>query len=168
MGRAPCPRVGGGGRPTFVRQVEPLRAAGIPEAGLRSEQAGAWRAWDRSPPAKLSKGFSKCMLYVCSMDAFHALAEPNRRKVVEMLARRGRLSASEICAGFEVTPQAVSQHLKVLREASVIRMEKQAQRRLYTFNPKSMNQVQEWVTGLAKLWNRRLDRLDKALREERP
>ncbi len=100
------------------------------------------------------------------MDAFHALAEPNRRKVVEMLARRGRLSASEICAGFDVTPQAVSQHLRVLREASVIRMERQAQRRLYSFDPRSMNQVQQWVTGMAQLWSRRLDRLDKALKED--
>ena len=102
------------------------------------------------------------------MDAFHALAEPHRRKVVEMLVRRGKLSASEISAGFDVTPQAVSQHLRVLREASVIRMEKHAQRRLYTFNPRSMNPVQEWVAGMTRLWNRRLDRLDTALKEEVP
>lgn len=85
-----------------------------------------------------------------------------------MLVRRGKLSASEISAGFDVTPQAVSQHLRVLREASVIRMEKHAQRRLYTFNPRSMNPVQEWVAGMTRLWNRRLDRLDTALKEEVP
>lgn len=106
------------------------------------------------------------MLYDFSMDAFHALAEPHRRRVVEMLAHRGKLSASEICAGFDVTPQAVSQHLKVLREANVIRVEKRAQQRLYSFNPRSVNQVQEWVTGMSNLWNRRLDRLDKALKED--
>ncbi len=100
------------------------------------------------------------------MDAFHALAEPHRRKVVEMLAHRGKLSASEICGEFDVTPQAVSQHLRVLREAHVIQMEKRAQRRLYSFNPKSMNPVQAWVAEMAKLWNRRLAQLDKALKEE--
>lgn len=100
------------------------------------------------------------------MDAFHVLAEPHRRKVVELLARRGELSASEICDEFEVTPQAVSQHLRVLREASVIQMEKRAQRRLYTFNPSSMNPVQAWVADMARLWSRRLDRLDKALKED--
>ncbi len=100
------------------------------------------------------------------MDAFHALAEPHRRKVVEMLARRGKLSASEISAGFDVTPQAVSQHLRVLREASVIQMERHAQRRLYTFNPRSMDQVEQWVAGITRLWNRRLDRLDTALKED--
>lgn len=99
------------------------------------------------------------------MDAFHALAEPHRRKIVESLAHRGRLSASEICEEFDVTPQAVSQHLKVLREARIILMEKQAQRRLYSVNPRSMLQVQQWVADMARLWNHRLDRLDKALKE---
>ncbi len=100
------------------------------------------------------------------MDAFQALAEPHRRKVVEMLAHHGRLSASEICEEFEVTPQAVSQHLRVLREAKVIQMEKRAQQRIYTFNPKSTYPVQEWIAEMGKLWNRRLDRLEAALTEE--
>lgn len=101
------------------------------------------------------------------MDAFHALAEPRRRRVVEILAHRGQLSASQICDEFDVTPQAISQHLKVLREANVLRMEKRAQRRLYSFNPRSMNQIQAWAADMASSWSRRLDRLDRALREER-
>ncbi len=100
------------------------------------------------------------------VDAFQALAEPNRRKVVEMLARSGELSASEICEEFDVTPQAVSQHLRTLREASVIQMEKRAQRRIYRFNPRSTRQVQAWLTDMTELWNRRLDRLDRALKED--
>jgi DNA-binding transcriptional ArsR family regulator len=100
------------------------------------------------------------------MDAFHALAEPHRRRVVEILARRGRLSASEICDEFDVTPQAISQHLRVLREANVIEMERRAQRRLYSFNPRSMTPIQAWTAEMAHLWSRRLDRLDKSLKEE--
>lgn len=100
------------------------------------------------------------------MDAFHALAEPRRRRVVEILAHRGELSASQIYDEFDVTPQAISQHLRVLREANVIQMEKRAQRRLYTFNPQSMNQIQGWADAMAKSWGRRLDRLEKTLKEE--
>jgi DNA-binding transcriptional ArsR family regulator len=100
------------------------------------------------------------------VDAFHVLAEPNRRRVVEILARRGRLSASEICDEFDITPQAISQHLKVLREANVIQMERRAQRRLYTFNPRSMDPIQVWTADMARLWARHLDRLDRALKEE--
>jgi DNA-binding transcriptional ArsR family regulator len=99
------------------------------------------------------------------MDAFHALAEPRRRRVVEILAHRGKLSASQICDEFDVTPQAISQHLRVLREANVIQMERRAQRRLYTFNPQSTNQIQVWAAEMAKLWNRRLDRIDRILKE---
>jgi len=86
--------------------------------------------------------------------------------VVEILAHRGKLSASQICDEFDVTPQAISQHLRVLREANVIRMEKSAQRRLYAFNPQSMNQIQGWAAEMARIWNSRLDRLEKALKEE--
>ncbi|HZY69559.1 MAG TPA: metalloregulator ArsR/SmtB family transcription factor [Thermoplasmata archaeon] len=100
------------------------------------------------------------------MDAFLALAEPRRRRVVEILAHRGKLSASQICDEFDVTPQAISQHLRVLREADVIHMEKSAQRRLYTFNPQSTTRIQVWAAEMARLWNRRLDRLNKLLKEE--
>lgn len=99
------------------------------------------------------------------MDAFLALAEPRRRKVVEILVRRGTLSASEICDEFDVTPQAISQHLRVLREAKVLLMEKRAQRRLYSFNPRSVDQIQGWASEMARTWSQRLDRLGKALNE---
>ncbi|HYK93819.1 MAG TPA: metalloregulator ArsR/SmtB family transcription factor [Thermoplasmata archaeon] len=102
------------------------------------------------------------------MDAFSVLAEPHRRRVVEILAHKGQLSASEICDEFDVTPQAISQHLRVLREANVIRMEKRAQRRLYAFNPRSVIQIQAWAAAMTKTWNRRLDRLDNALKEVEP
>lgn len=101
------------------------------------------------------------------MDAFAVLAEPRRRRVVEILAHRGQLSASQICDEFDVTPQAISQHLKVLREANVIRMEKHAQRRLYAFNPRSVNPIQAWAEAMTQTWNHRLDRLDRALKEEK-
>jgi DNA-binding transcriptional ArsR family regulator len=100
------------------------------------------------------------------VDTFSVLAEPRRRRVVEILAQRGKLSASEICDEFDVTPQAVSQHLRVLREANVIQVEKSAQRRLYTFNPRSLSHIQAWAAAMTRTWNRRLDRLDQALKEE--
>jgi DNA-binding transcriptional ArsR family regulator len=100
------------------------------------------------------------------MDALSALAEPRRRRVVEILARKGQLSASEICDEFDVTPQAMSQHFRVLREAQVVRMEKRAQRRLYSLNPRSMDQIQAWAAHMAKLWIGRLNRLEQALSEE--
>lgn len=99
-----------------------------------------------------------------AMDAFSALAEPQRRKVVEILAQKGELNATQICDEFDVTPQAISQHLRVLREADIIRMERRAQERLYTFNPKSVFEIRKWTTDMTEMWNSRLDRLSKALK----
>ena len=100
------------------------------------------------------------------MDALHALAEPHRRRVVEILAHKGQLSASQICDEFDVTPQAMSQHLRVLREANVVQMEKRAQRRMYTLNPRSLDQIQAWAAQMARLWIGRLNRLEDALKED--
>lgn len=100
------------------------------------------------------------------MDAFQALAEPQRRRVVEIVVRRGQLSASQICDEFDVTPQAISQHLRVLREARVLQMEKSAQKRLYSFDPRSMHQIQAWMDDMTRQWTHRLDRLERVLKEE--
>ena len=99
------------------------------------------------------------------MDAFYALAEPRRRKVVEILAYRGQLNATQISDEFDITPQAISQHLSVLREAEVIQVERRAQQRIYTLNPKSMSEIERWAASMTEMWNSRFDRLEKALKE---
>ena len=71
------------------------------------------------------------------MDPFHALADPNRRRIIEMLAREGELSATEIHSRFSVSAPAISQHLKVLREAGLVQMEKRAQQRIYRVAPEA-------------------------------
>ena len=100
------------------------------------------------------------------MDAFYAVAEPHRRKVVEILAERGQLSATQISDEFDVTPQAISQHLRVLREANVVRMERRAQQRIYKLNPKSTSEIERWATRVTDMWNKRLDRLEKSLKDD--
>ena len=101
------------------------------------------------------------------MDKFHALAEPTRRKIIEMLAREGALTATEIYEKFQVSPSAISQHLKVLREASLVKMEKRAQQRIYRINPDAMLELEDWVRQLTLLWNLRFDALDRVLVEEK-
>ena len=101
------------------------------------------------------------------MDIFYALAEPRRRQVIEILASRGQRSATEICDEFDVSPQAISQHLKVLREAKVVQMEKRAQQRLYQINPSSMLELEEWTDKVTQLWTKRFDALDKVLAGEK-
>ncbi len=101
------------------------------------------------------------------MDMFYALAEPRRRSIMQMLASKGRLSANDICKNFDVSPPAISQHLKVLREAKLVKVEKRAQQRLYQINPEAMLELQEWARRMTQLWNERFDALDKVLMEEK-
>lgn len=102
-----------------------------------------------------------------SVDVFNALAEPRRRSIVELLAKEGQLSAGEIYGRFGVTAQAVSQHLRILLGARLLRMEKRAQRHIYSLNPESMKEIEQWASGMHALWSQSLDRLDEVLQEEK-
>jgi DNA-binding transcriptional ArsR family regulator len=97
------------------------------------------------------------------MDVFTALAEPTRRTIVELLASRGELSASDISVRFPVSAAAISQHLKILREAKLVDMEKQAQKRLYHLDPRALLELERWTRNLRKVWDDRFDRLDLVL-----
>src|SRR5271165_492523 len=98
---------------------------------------------------------------------FYALAEPTRRDIIEILATSGQLSASAISSNFAMSAPAISQHLKVLREANLVQMEKRAQQRIYQLNPDAMFEVEEWAKQMTDLWNERFDALDKVLAEEK-
>ncbi len=100
------------------------------------------------------------------MDVFYALSDPTRRQILQLLAQRGKLSAAEVCAQFSVSPPAISQHLKVLKEANLVQMEKHAQQRIYRLNPAGMAEVEGWAHNMTSLWNERLDALDRLLQEE--
>ena len=100
------------------------------------------------------------------MDMFSALADPTRRTILEMLANNGPLSAAEIYEHFPVSPPAISQHLKVLREAKVVLVEKRTQQRLYQLNPDALVTLEVWIKHLTQIWNERFDALEKVLEAE--
>ena len=101
------------------------------------------------------------------MDMFVALADPTRRNILELLATSGELAATAIYEQFPVSPQAVSQHLKVLREANLVKMEKRAQKRLYRLNPETLSQFEAWVQQMQQRWSERFDALDSVLEREK-
>lgn len=96
------------------------------------------------------------------MDQFNALAEPTRRSIVEMLGR-GALSAGEITARFDVSAPAISQHLKVLREAGLVSVEVQGQRRIYRLDPAGLDAFDAWVRQVRGFWGSHLDLLEQEL-----
>ena len=100
------------------------------------------------------------------MDVFEALAAPTRREIVELLASKGQLSASDICAQFEVSPPAISQHLKVLREAQLVEVEIRGQQRMYRIDPQGIEEIDQWSQKMTRLWNKRFDALERVLMNE--
>src|SRR5579872_1240131 len=101
------------------------------------------------------------------MDLFSALADPNRRLIIELLAQNGPLAASDIYGRFEVSAPAISQHLQILKSADLVIMEKKAQQRLYQINPTKVNELEQWVDSLRAGWNESFDRLDQFLAVEK-
>lgn len=99
-------------------------------------------------------------------DIFSAIADPTRRNILEMLAGNDEFPASEIHDKFQVSPQAISQHLKILREANLVHVEKRAQQRIYRINTDSMVELEEWTKSMRQQWSRRLDTLDAVLKAE--
>lgn len=99
-------------------------------------------------------------------DIFSALADPTRRKIIELLAEHEECPASFIHEQFSVSPQAISQHLKILLGANIVSVEKKAQQRIYRLNPMVMFKFDEWSNRVKQTWNRRLDALDAVLKNE--
>jgi len=101
------------------------------------------------------------------MDTLSAIAEPTRRKIIQLLAQRGNLTASEIARHFESSGAAVSQHLKVLIETKAVFVTRQAQKRIYSLNPEPLQELSGWLFDLTNQWEHRLNKLDSMLSKEK-
>ncbi len=98
---------------------------------------------------------------------FNALADPIRRNIVELLATQGQMNATDICENFNVSHPAISQHLKILREAEIVGLQKDAQRHLYSLNIDAIHKLEDWVKQMTRNWDETYDRLDQILEAEK-
>ncbi|MCP5412521.1 MAG: winged helix-turn-helix transcriptional regulator [Alphaproteobacteria bacterium] len=97
--------------------------------------------------------------------ALAALADPTRQRIVEMLAA-GPLPAGDIAGRFKLSPPAISQHLKTLKEARLVTVRPVAQKRIYELNPEGVDELAQWVTRIRAFWNPKLDALEAALKND--
>jgi DNA-binding transcriptional ArsR family regulator len=93
------------------------------------------------------------------VNALEALADPTRRRIVELLADEER-SAGEIASHFPTSRPGVSRHLRVLREAGLVHVREDGQRRLYSLEPRPLAELNAWLEN-------RLDALDTEIRRRR-
>lgn len=101
------------------------------------------------------------------MSALQALADPTRQRIVEMLAA-GALSSGEIAGRFELSPPAISQHLKTLKTAKLVTVRTDRQKRIYSLDPEGVGEVSDWVARITAFWNPKLDALEAALKKDKP
>ncbi len=95
--------------------------------------------------------------------AFEALAEPNRRRILDLL-RSGERPVGQLVQALGVSQPAVSKHLRVLRDAGLVEVRPEAQRRLYRIRPIPLQEIDSWLAPYRRLWEERLDDLEQHLK----
>ncbi len=91
-------------------------------------------------------------------DRFAALADGTRRHMLEQLAVSD-MAVSELTAGLDISQAAVSQHLRVLREAGLVAARKQGRQRYYQLRPAALTELRDWLDELEQFWQERLSAL---------
>lgn len=98
-------------------------------------------------------------------DTFRAIADPTRRRILDALAET-RHSVTELCAMFDVTQPAVSQHLRVLRDAGLVQTARSGRFIYYEIAPAQLRAVYDWAAHYERFWNEKLDALGDLLDRE--
>jgi DNA-binding transcriptional ArsR family regulator len=96
------------------------------------------------------------------MSVFGVLAEPNRRQILDLLAGAER-PVGDLVAELKLSQPAVSKHLRILREAGLVEVRGEAQRRLYRVCPEPLQAIDMWLEPYRRMWGSRLDDLERHL-----
>jgi DNA-binding transcriptional ArsR family regulator len=99
------------------------------------------------------------------MQSLLAIADPTRRRIIELLAVRER-TAGELVKQFDLSAPAISQHLNVLREAGLVTTRAEGQSRIQALNPEGFDDLEAWLQKTRSIWSSRLDALERELRAE--
>ena len=92
-------------------------------------------------------------------DPFNAIAEPRRRRIIEVLARSPEQAVNELITRLQMPQPAVSKHLGVLRKVGLVSVSKRGQQRLYRLNGEGLKTVHDWVKNFERLWAHQLGRI---------
>ena len=99
-----------------------------------------------------------------TMTAYSALAEPSRRRILDLL-RDGERSVTDLVAHLDLSQPGVSKHLKVLRDAGLVHVRPDGKRRWYGLRAQPLAEVAEWLEPYRRHWSARLDALERHLEE---
>lgn len=95
-----------------------------------------------------------------------ALADPTRRAILQKLGTSGEARVTELAAPFDMSLNAVSKHIRVLERAKLVKRRRAGREHFLTLNPKPLDAAAFWIDTQREVWNRRLDKLERALLED--
>ena len=95
-------------------------------------------------------------------DVFQAIADPTRRAILTLIAVQA-LTPNAMAEKFDMSRQAVSKHIKVLHECELIKSEQSGREIYYHFNPKKLQEFDNWIAQLRKMWKTQFNQLDNVL-----
>src|ERR1700741_443413 len=98
-------------------------------------------------------------------DVFQAIADPNRRAIIELLADR-KLTLNGIAGNFDISRPAISKHMKILVECGLVTITQSGRERYCEQNLKKLKEVSEWADRYKSFWNNKLDALERFLSED--
>ena len=98
---------------------------------------------------------------------FAALGDATRFAIVEKLMSEGELAVGDLLDVGDMSPPAISRHLKVLRNAGIVERRVDQQRRLYSINARTVQSIEDWTLHYREFWQQGLDRLEKLLAQEK-
>jgi DNA-binding transcriptional ArsR family regulator len=96
------------------------------------------------------------------MSIIEVIVEPTRRQILDLLLERPHL-VGELVEALEISQPGVSKHLRVLREAGLVRVRQDAQRRWYELDPEPLQEIDRWLAEYRRGWDERFDKLDEYL-----
>jgi DNA-binding transcriptional ArsR family regulator len=97
-------------------------------------------------------------------DAFNAVAEPRRRRILDLLAG-GERPVNDLVTRLDLAQPQVSKHLRVLREVGLVEVREKGRQRMYRLNGRPLKPIHDWVKDYERSWSERFDRLDVVLEE---
>ncbi len=98
---------------------------------------------------------------------FSAVADPTRRAILDRLRRDGRAAVNDIASGFDMSRPAVSKHLRLLREAKLVREKKEGRQRFYELTPAPLRDVADWAEAYRAFWGTNLSALKKHVEQRK-
>ncbi len=100
-------------------------------------------------------------------DVYAAIADPTRRALLLRLAEEGEKNVTDLLEPFSISQPAVSKHLRILREAGLVRSRKEGRQRLYEIEASRLRQVDDWISHFEQYWHEKLDALGDYLNKQK-